>query len=192
MPPVRNDDARTLSSPPDSTHIGAHGEAPRSPTSGQAFEERPGQADPRQGVAAGCAGARRFAGGPAQPGHRPGPRRLGSQTGAPPRKTGQPPSLRRRRTIPGTAAAISPMRTRRAPRRSAGSASGRSRAMPARARRARSRSGRALGYGGSDPSKPLIGQALTRRKPPTPTIATSWRKFSSASARSAIAHRRSR
>src|ERR1700689_3442711 len=50
----------------------ADGERPETARSRQAFEKRPGQADPRQGVAAGYAGARRFAGGSAQSRHRPG------------------------------------------------------------------------------------------------------------------------
>ncbi len=56
------------------TYCGHGAEAPRS---GKAFEERPGQADPRQSGPAGCASARRFACRPAQSRHRPGHRRTG-------------------------------------------------------------------------------------------------------------------
>src|SRR5580700_8396285 len=53
----------------------AHGEGPQAARSGEAFEERPGKADPRQGGAAGCAASRSLFGGTAQPGNRPRPRR---------------------------------------------------------------------------------------------------------------------
>ena len=88
--------------------------------SGKAFEERPGQADPRQGGAAGCAARSTI--------------RL--PTCSIPASARAPPGLgladrgcSHRPTIPGTAAPISPMRIGRAPRWRAGSARRRSRAM---------------------------------------------------------------
>ncbi len=129
------------------THIGAMAKRPEAARSGETFEERPGQADPRQGGAAGHAGARPDAGGTAQSRHRPGPRRRrladwrsrrprqGSGTIGPSAAAGQflGPPRRLRQCAPG--ARLGGARLRR------GAAAGLCRQSPGLARRTRSRSG---------------------------------------------------
>ncbi len=129
--------------------------------SGETLEERPGQADARQGVAPGFGGARPVAGGTPEPGHRPGPRRP-----------------RARRPVPLPRKTRNPQNSRRPPdnswdRRSDFSNAHQARKSTQQGFDERPQSGYtakgptdidpeladALGYGGSDPSKPLIGNS---------------------------------
>ena len=156
----------TLSSQPDSTHIGRMAKRPES-----RHPAKHSKKDPAKPTRAKAARPDTPALDPSlaelsESGHRPGPRRrrlADRHAGAAGHRT--PRSLRRRRTIPATGAATSPMRIRRANRRRTGSASGRNPGYVGQRRRQASIAelADALGYGGSDPSRPLIGNR--RRQP---------------------------
>ena len=172
-----------------------HGERPEAARSGQAFEKRPGQADPRQGVAAGHAADRSDAGRSAQSRHRQGARRhrLADRSPSPhgggdaqASKLAPPPdnSLDRRADFANAhrARKSTPAGVRRAAADAATSAKGPADLDPELAK--------ALGYGGSDPSKPLIGRTEMNRRPAA--TATKFPTSPSRGARSATGRRRSR